>query len=681
MTYDITRIRNFGIVAHVDAGKTTLSERILLYTGRIRRLGEVHEGQATLDHRAAEKEKGITITAATVRCRWKDHDLHLVDTPGHVDFTVEVARSLRVLDGVVVVLDGVAGVEPQTENVWAQADRHALPRLLFVNKLDRPGARFERACREAEATFGVPVLPLALPLPEAGGEGVAGLVDVVEERALVWRDAEGSELAIEPVPGALREATRAARERLAEAVADVDEVFLEAWLEGDVSPDLFRRAIRRATLLRRIVPALGGSAYRNRGVQPLLDAVVAYLPSPEDRGAIVSLDGATRRPPTDAAPLAALAFKVVHDRYGALTFVRVYAGVLREGQRVWCSREGRELRVGRLVRLFADRREPLEAARAGEIAGLVGGELRTGDTLADPAHPLTLEALAELEPAVERAIRPAKAKDGDALGKALRRLLVEDPSLRVREDAETGELLLAGMGELHLEIAARHLEEDHAVRVSLGRPKVAYRETVQRSVEHEVKLKKQTGGPGQYAHVVVRLGPAASGAGLLFENRTTQGVIPKELVPAIEKGLREGMASGPLGFPLVDLEVALLGGSFHPNDSHDRDFQRVAATAVAEACREAGPVLLEPWVDLEVSVPSDALGDLLGDLARRRARVVGMEAEGERTRVAAEAPLAELFGYAGELAGLSHGRGQHAHRPRAYEPVPEALVAAALRAA
>ena len=696
LRYDIQRIRNFGIVAHVDAGKTTLSERILVLTGRIRQAGEVHHGTATLDHKKAEQEKGITITAATVRCAWDDHALHLVDTPGHVDFSVEVVRSLRVLDGAVVVLDGVAGVEPQTETVWRVADSRGLPRLAFVNKLDRAGASFARTVREIERTFGVVALPLVVPLDDAlreelgfGDELV--LLDVVRGHLLVWTDDEGRTFErrrIEgAVDGALRDFAVRARRRLVETCAEHDDALAELWLaaldgeatiDDTIDEEALVAAIRRGTIARRFVPVLGGSAFRNRGVQPLLDAVVAYLPSPLDRGDVIGEEGERRAPDGDA-PLAALAFKVVHDRYGALVFVRVYSGELREGDLVRRARDERTFRIGRIVRIFADRREPIDRARAGEIVGLLGTDLVTGDTLAAPSHPIALEPVRAPEPVMELSVEPLRSKDRDRLGEALRRLMIEDPSLRLRVDAETGQTLLAGLGELHLEIATGSLREDHGVEVRLGRPKVAYHETLPSEIEHAAKLQKQSGGPGQFAHVVLRLAPSEPGAGLVFSDRTIGGSVPKHFVPAIEKGLRDGMTRGPLGFPVVDVAVELLDGSFHANDSHERDFQIVASMALREAMRRAGPALLEPWAKLSIETPEDHVGSVLGELAVRRARVLGLEAHQGRVRVSAEAPVSSLFGFAGQLAGLTSGRGSVATEPRSYERVPDTLVAEAIR--
>ncbi|MEZ4251970.1 MAG: elongation factor G [Polyangiales bacterium] len=689
---EIERIRNFGVVAHVDAGKTTLSERILVLTGRLRRAGEVHHGNTALDHQKAEQEKGITITAATVRCLWDDHALHLVDTPGHVDFGVEVVRSLRVLDGAVVVLDGVAGVEPQTETVWRVADTRDLPRVVFVNKLDRAGASFERTVREIERTFGVVALPLVVPVELQGASEELVLLDVVAGQLLRWTDDEGRVLVREALPSspssALRAFADASREALVETVANHDDAFAELWLAGSASTEALVAAIRRGTIARRAVPVLGGSAFQNRGVQPLLDAVVSYLPSPLDRGEVVGVSSEEttaddaelpRRAPSDDAPLAALAFKVVHDRHGALVFVRVYSGVLREGETVRRARDGKTFRVGRLVRLFADRREPLSAVHAGEIAGLLGADLVTGDTLADPNHPIALESVHPPEPVMELSVEPERSKDRDRLGEALRRLLVEDPSVRVRVDEETGQTLLAGLGELHLEIATRRLREDHGVEVRLGRPKVAYRETLPSVIEHAAKLQKQSGGPGQYAHVVVRVGPAEPGEGLVFSDRTVGGSVPKAFVPSIEKGLHDAMTRGPLGFPVVDVAVELLDGSFHPNDSHDRDFQIVASMALREAMKRAGPAVLEPWAKLTIETPEDHVGAVLGELALRRGRVESLDTRAGRVRIVATTRVAALFGFAGQLAGLTSGRGHVSTEPCGYERVPDAQVAEALR--
>ncbi len=675
----LQRIRNIGIVAHVDAGKTTLSERVLLYTGRIRDAGEVHLGTATLDYDPTEQDKGITITAATVRCAWDDHTIHLVDTPGHVDFTIEVERSLRVMDGVVVVLDGVAGVEPQTETVWRQARSHGLPAILFINKLDRPGASFQRCADEVAKRLGVAVAPIALPVVD-DDEGVVGVLDLVDEGFVRWTDPAGFKLVREAVPDSLSELFAAYRERLVEALALHAPEVLDRYLAGRLDADAIRSELRHQAIEGHVVPALGGSALKNRGVQPLLDAVVSYLPSPLDRGPVESLEGDTCRPPEPTAPLAALCFKVVHDRHGSLAYVRVYSGVLREGDTVRSSR-GAETRVGRLVRLFADKRESTSVVATGEVAAIVGGDWVTGDTLADPAHPIVLEPIRSPDPVVVRAIEPKTRADRDKLGMALRRLLIEDPSLKLHTDPETGQTLLAGMGELHLEIAVERLARDHRVTVQVGRPRVAYRETVDAIVQHEVKLKKQSGGPGQFAHIVIELGPASKGSGLEFEDRSVGGSVPKGFVSAVEKGLVDAMTRGPLGFPMVDVSVSLLGGSYHSNDSHDRDFQRVGSQALIEGARMAAPVLLEPWMSLDVIVPSESLGDVLGDLASRRGRVLGLEAEGDRQTLRAEVPLSQTFGYAARLAALSHGRGTHSLEPCRYEPVPAELVDEALQAA
>jgi len=680
----LERIRNFGIVAHVDAGKTTLSERILVHTGRKRSAGRVDHGDTSLDHDPREQKQGITITAATVRCEWGGHALHLVDTPGHVDFGIEVERSLRVLDGVVVLLDGVAGVEPQTEGVWTQADRHGLPRVLFVNKLDRPGASFDRCVAEVRERFGVCAMPVALPVGEPLGEAgvddqnIEGLLDLVSRKLVSWTDDEGRHLVTSEIPESLSALAERARRALVEAVAERDAVLLERLGEA-VSADDLRAAIRRVTIAGELVPVLGGSAFRGRGVQPLLDAVVDYLPSPLDRGPQVAGDEV--REPSEDAPLAALCFKVVHDDHGALTFVRVYSGVLSKGAKAWRSRDGKLVRVGRLVRLFAADREPIAEVKAGEVAAIVGGDFRTGDTLADPKAPVVLERVVVPEPVVCFAIEPVGPRDRDRLGTALRRLGIEDPSLRVSGDPETGQTLLAGMGTLHLEVSLARLSEHHGVEVRAGRPKVAYRETVRDLVEHEYKLDKQNGGPGQFAKVQLALGPGASGSGLVFTDRIVGGAIPKPFIGAVEKGVRQAMECGPRGFPLVDLEVELVGGGFHSNDSHDRDFEIAGARALVEACALADPTLLEPWMALEVTVPDAHTGEVMGHLSAQRARIKGVEALGGRTRIHAAIPLAESFDLASTLSSLTHGRAVHALTPAHYEPVPASLVESALRAA
>jgi elongation factor G len=653
MRLDIERIRNIGIIAHVDAGKTTLTERVLFHTGRIHAIGEVHDGTARTDSHAIEKQRGITILAAAVTCDWRDHRIHLIDTPGHVDFTIEVERSLRVLDGAVVVLDGVAGIEPQTETVWRQADRHGVPRLVFVNKLDRAGADFARCVRELEARLGA--RPVCVTLPWFDGDRLAGVIDVLERRVITWsRDDAPSSPASQPA--SLSDNLLAARERLLEVCADEDPEILDAVVHGrEVAASALREALRRATLAGRVVPVLAGSAYRHKGVEPLLDAVVALLPSPADRPAV-------------AAPLAALAFKIVFDDHGQLTFVRVYTGSLAKGQTVLAAGAGRTLRIGRLVQLVADARIEVERLDAGEIGAVVGLPVAGGETLCDRAAPIALEPIVAPEPVVRVALEPCTAGDRDRLGLALGRMVAADPSLRVETDADTGQTLLAGMGQLHLEIAVERLAREHRVAVATGRPLVAYRQTIRRAVRTEYRHVKQSGGPGQWAHVVLEVEPAECGAGVVFAEAIRGGAIPREYIRGVEAGVRAAAAGG-FAHPLVDVRVVLVDGATHPNDSSELAFHVAGSLALREAVEQAEPCVLEPIVLLEVSCPEPHVGAVVGDIARRRGRVIALEPRADHHVVRGELPLAETFGYAGALGALTHGRGRFTLEPLRYEPV------------
>jgi elongation factor G len=670
----ISRFRNFGIIAHVDAGKTTLTERILYYTGRIHRLGGVDEGTATTDFRPEERQKGITISAAAVRCPWRDHELSLVDTPGHADFAMEVTRSLRVLDGAVVVLDGVAGVEPQTEVVWRQADRHAIPRVCFVNKLDRAGADFERTLRAIAERLGA--RPVVINLPVGEERELEGVIDLVRMQAVIWTGDDGQHFEVRPIPDSLSEIARSHREALLEACAEADEAFLERWTSGELGEDDILAALRKGTLALRFVPVLAGSALHNRGVQPLLDALVDLLPAPEERPAIVDVETGEERVLSLEAPLAALCFKVVFDNFGAAAFVRIYAGTLERGDSVRVG--DRRMRIGRLVRLFADRDEEVTSASAGEIVALIGTDLVTGDTISDPAHPILLEP-PHPPPAVMRiALEPRTRIDRDRLPKALARLLVEDPSLRLVADPETGQTTLAGMGQLHLEMSVSRLESAHGVHVDTGAPRVAYRETIARTADVDVTHSKQTGGPGQFAHVILRVAPS-SDRGLEFEDLVTGGALAREHVSGVRKGCEAAAQSGVLGgYPVVGVKVSLLGGSTHVQDSSEMAFAIAARKAFVDACRAAGPLLLEPCMRLVVHTPKEHVGDVIGDLSARRGKVVGMSTENVLHTVTAEVPLAELFGYADVLGSLTHGRGTHRMELARYSPVPEALVPRAL---
>jgi len=669
-SFSIERIRNLGIIAHVDAGKTTLTERVLLYTGRIHAMGEVHQGTAHTDSHAIEQRKGITILAAAVTCDWQDHRIHLIDTPGHVDFTIEVERSLRVLDGAVCVLDAVAGVEPQTETVWRQADRHRVPRLVFVNKLDRPGADLERCVAQLRERLGA--RPVLLNWPIFDGEQLVGVIDLVEQRALYWQSADGAAYQTRALPAPLSDNLRQARQHMLEVCADEDPALLEAIVhERELAPAAIRAALRQATVRAHIVPVLCGSAYKNRGIQPLLDAMVAFLPSPLDRGPVADVTSGATRAPSRSEPLAALGFKVVFDDHGQLTFVRVYSGVLEKGMTVRTSRSGRTLRVGRLVQLLADKREEVERLEAGEIGAILGAPIASGETLADPGHPLTLESIVAPDAVMRVALEPRTRDDRERLSLALARMVAADPSLRLESDGETGQVLLAGMGQLHLDIAVERLATEHGVHVHSGRPRVAYHTTLGRTVRRDLRHVKQSGGPGQYAHVVIEAGPAPSGAGFVFEDRVRGGAIPRAFIGAVEDGVREAMSEGLLGgHPVVDVRVALLDGSTHAKDSSELAFKIAGAMAFRAAAAEAAPVVLEPIMRLEVTCPDAHVGAVVGDLGRRRGQIVDLDLRGAERVIRAEVPLAETFGYAGSLSGLTHGHGRFVLEPCRYQPVP-----------
>lgn len=679
MSRSLDTLRNVGIVAHVDAGKTTLTERILFFTGRIHAIGEVHEGTTTTDSDEAERKHGITISAAAVSCPWRDHVVQMIDTPGHLDFTLEVERSLRVLDGAVVVLDGARGVEPQTETVWRQADRYGVPRLVFVNKLDRPGASFEASCGSLEARLGVRALPVVVPWYDEE-ERLVGVIDVVRERALSFEGRRGRVVVTHSVPPRLAAHVAALRERVVDACADVDGRFVEDHLDGRSSPEAFDRALRIGTLARRFVPVLAGAAYADLGVQPLLDAMIAWLPSPRDRAPVVDArDTAITRAPSDAEPLAALAFKVVHDDHGARTFVRVYAGVLRKGASVLVAGSGVRARVGRLVRLFADVVEDVDEAPAGSICAVLGSAIASGETLCDAAHPISLDAMRVPEPVVSVAIEAESRRDRERLGTALGRLVSEDPSLRVRVDEETGQTTLSGVGELHLAIAIERLAARHRAVVRASAPHVAYRETVARTAEVEHRHVKQSGGPGQFAVVRLRLEPGESGSGVVFVDEVRGGEIPRAYVGGVREGVLRAATAGVLsGHPVVDVRATLLGGAFHANDSSEMAFAIAGEHAFRSAMRAAEPVLLEPLARVLVRAPEACVGALAGELGSRRGRVIAIEAGTEHTLVG-QAPLAELFGWVTRARSLSAGRANSVIEPAGLGRVPASALAAVLQ--
>lgn len=674
--FAIRTIRNIGIAAHIDAGKTTLSEAMLFLSGRKHRFGRVDEGQAALDWMPQERERGITITAAATTIPWKGHNINLIDTPGHVDFTAEVERALRVVDGMVAVFCAVGGVEPQSETVWRQADRHSIPRLAFVNKMDRVGADFFRVVEEIRTKLGANPVPIMLPMEN---EGFNGLVDLVSFEAIVFADGQDSaEPKRVPVPGELRARAMHAKDALLEALAEADHDFLEVFLEREPEPEEVRAALRRATIAGKIVPVLAGSAAELKGVPELMDAVVHFLPSPADLPAIRGTwEGQERqRLPSPAEPLSALVFKIQADRHvGKVYFVRVFSGVLRSGDVVLNGTQNELQRVGRLFKVHANERVPVEELWAGEVGALVGAEAQTGDTLCAPDSPVILSAMEFPAPVLDLAVSPARRTEADRLSRAVAALVSEDPTLAARVDQETGEMVLSGMGELHLEIVVDRLRREFGVEVVTGAPRVAYRERPSRAGQFEHKLVKQTGGRGQYAHIIFQIEPALQGKGLEFESRVVSGRIPKEYIPAVKKGVAEAMARGPHGFPVVDLKFILLDGSFHSVDSSDQAFRLCAAQALREALKQLGTTVLEPLMLVETVVPEEYVGAAVGDLSARRGKLLGLESQGTSALVRAVVPLAELFGYATALRSLTSGRGSFIMRFSHYEPVPEPMAA------
>jgi elongation factor G len=668
--------RSVGIVAHVDAGKTTLTERILHATGRVHVAGTVDGGSTVTDHDPRERARGITIGAAAVTFEHRGHAVSLIDTPGHVDFGVEVERSLRVLDGAVVVLDAVSGVEPQTEAVWAKADRYGIPRIVLVNKLDRPGADFDACVRAVERDLGARALPIVVPGPDGT------LVDLVGLRAL--EAGERSSDRARPIDEAGRAIARAGRERLVDVLATFDDAFLAHVVErsaAEVDETSLRAALRRATIAGAIVPVVAGAAKVGLGVTTLLDAVVDLLPSPAECAPVRAESGESFGPDPDG-PLVAFCFKGIHDGFGQRTFVRVYSGTLRKGHSVHAARAKKSVRIGRLARLLGDRVEDLDAIGPGEIAAILGVPLITGETLSDRKPAVSLEPLAIPAQVVHVAIEPRTAEARSRLGEALHRLLADDPSLSTSSDAETGQTVLSGLGELHVEVTLDKLRESHGVDVRASAPRVAYRETVTLTAEKEVKHIKQSGGPGQYAHVILRVGPAPRGTGISFVDHTEGGVVPRAFVPAVEAGVREAAAAGVVsGHPVTDVEVALIGGSFHPNDSNDAAFHVAGRRAFAEAAQRAAPVLLEPVMKIDVAVPEPGLGDVLGDLGARRARIDELGARGAQRTVSAKVPLADLFGYVTSLRSRTQGRGTATMVLSSYEIVPEAIAGRVARRA
>ena len=675
----IERLRNIGIMAHIDAGKTTTTERILFYTGRSYKIGEVHDGQATMDWMEQEKERGITITSAATTCFWKDHIINIIDTPGHVDFTIEVERSLRVLDGAVAVFCAVGGVEPQSETVWRQAERYKVPRLAFVNKMDRTGADFLKVVGQIKEKLGAK--PIALQLPMGQEENFAGVVDLVEMKAVTFDESsKGASYNFIEIPFEYKNIAEEYRERLIESLCDVDDAIMEAYLAGkQIGNDAIKSAIKKGTLLGLVTPVLCGSAFKNKGVQPMLDAVVDYLPSPVEVGAIKgkTVTGEeTSRNPRDDEPFAALAFKVMNDPYvGQLTFIRVYSGVLNSGDTIYnCSTTKKE-RIGRLVRMYADKREEIKTLCAGEIAAVLGlKNTITGHSLCDPDKPIILESMDFPEPVISIAIEPKSKSDQERLGFALSRLAMEDPSFRVQANHETGDTLISGMGELHLEIIVDRLRREFSVEANVGKPQVAYRETISKTIQETVKYVKQTGGHGQYAHVVISVEPLEPASGFEFVNKIVGGVIPREYIPAVKKGIEESLQIGPIaGYPLQDMRVSLLDGSFHEVDSSELAFKIAGSMAFKNAVKKAGPIMLEPIMDVESVCPVDYVGDVISDLSSRRGKVLGMDTRSDVRVVAAQVPLAEMFGYATSIRSLTQGRATFTMQVSHYEPVPSSI--------
>lgn len=679
--YPLEKYRNIGIIAHIDAGKTTTTERILFYTGKTHRIGSVDEGTTVTDWMAQERERGITIVSAAVSAEWKGYQLNLIDTPGHIDFTAEVQRSLRVLDGGVVVFDAVQGVEPQSETVWRQADRYGVPRICFVNKMDRVGASYERSIESIRQRLGAN--PIAMQLPIGSEASFKGMVDLLEMKAVLFDDELGKEPKIVEIPADLVQQAEEMRHVMVEKIAETDDDLTIKYLEGEeISVPELKTALRRAVLAGKACPVYCGSSLKNKGVQPVLDAVIDYLPSPLDIPAVrgTSTDNPEEiieLPADDNAPLSALVFKIVTDPYvGRLAYFRVYSGVVTQGTMVNNSTKGKRERIGRLIRMYADRREDIEEVRAGDIAAALGfKESFTGDTLCD-SKSLVLESISFPEPVITIAVEPKTTSDQEKMSEALRKLSEEDPTFRVRSDEATGQTQISGMGELHLDIIVDRMMREFKVQANVGKPRVAYRESITRRVEKvDYKYAKQSGGRGQYGHVIISLEPGERGSGVVFENNIVGGAIPKEYIPAVEKGIREAAESGVLaGYPVVDLKVSLFDGSYHEVDSSEMAFKMAASMAFKEGVQRAGAVLLEPIMKVEVVTPEEYLGDVIGQLNSRRGMIQGMEMRpGNAQAVSAMVPLGEMFGYATELRSATQGRGVFSMEFNHYAPVSEAV--------
>ena len=687
--YPLDKIRDIGIIAHIDAGKTTVSERVLFYTGISHKIGEVHEGEAVMDWMEQERERGITITSAATTCFWTptyragdkdfEHRVNLIDTPGHIDSTVEVKRSLRVLDGAVVVFDGVAGVEPQSETNWHYADEYQVPRLCFINKLDRMGANFEKSLTSIKERLTPNALPIQLPIGiESSFEGV---IDLIRNKAFKFEGERGEKIVEVPIPENMVSVVEKRRHELVERVAGEDEKLTNKYLEGkEISEDELRAALRKATIKVNLVPVLCGSALKNKGVQLMLDAVVDYLPSPSDLPGVKGIDpktgGELTRNPNDDEPFTALAFKIAADAYvGTLTYFRVYSGILKRGSYILNASKNNQERVGRILKMHANHREEIEEMFAGEIGALVGlKDTTTGDTLCDPDHPIILESIDFPEPVISQKINPKTKADQEKMGIALKKLAEEDPTFKVGGDSETGETIIAGMGELHLEVLVERMKREFGVEADVGRPRVAYKETITEKAQAEGKYIRQSGGRGQYGHVWLRVTPGERSSGLVFVNEIRGGVIPQEFIPAVEKGVKEAMGRGVIaGYTLVDMEVALYDGSYHEVDSSEAAFKIAASMALQEAVRRGKPIVLEPIMNVQALAPGEFLGDVTGDISSKRGRIEAMNDRGTVKVVDAKVPLSEMFGYATKLRSMTQGRGSFTMEFFAYEPVPKSV--------
>ncbi|EMT38387.1 translation elongation factor EF-G, partial [Thermoanaerobacter thermohydrosulfuricus WC1] len=675
--YSLDKVRNIGIMAHIDAGKTTTTERILFYTGKVHKLGEVHEGTATMDWMVQEQERGITITSAATTCYWKGHKINIIDTPGHVDFTVEVERSLRILDGAVAVFSAKEGVEPQSETVWRQADKYHVPRIAYVNKMDIIGADFFNVIKMIKERLGAN--PVAIQIPIGKEDTFRGIVDLIKMEAIIYEDDLGTVMDETEIPDDLKDLAEEYREKLLEAVSEQDETILEKYLEGEeITEEEIHKALRKGTINGELVPVVCGSSYKNKGIQPMLDAIVRYLPSPLDlppvKGMALGTGEEIERKADDSEPFSALAFKIMADPYvGKLAFFRVYSGTLNAGSYVLNSTKGKKERVGRILRMHANHREEIDAVYTGDIVAAVGlKDTTTGDTLCDENHPILLESMDFPEPVISVAIEPKTKAAQEKMTMALLKLAEEDPTFKTYTDQETGQTIIAGMGELHLEIIVDRLRREFNVDCNVGKPQVAYKETITKPVKIEGKFIRQSGGRGQYGHVWLEMEPAPRGEGYTFENRIVGGVIPKEYIPAVDAGVQEAMQNGVLGgYPVIDVKVALVDGSYHEVDSSDMAFKIAGSIAFKEGMKKANPVLLEPIMKVEVVVPEEYMGDIIGDINARRGRVEGMEARAGAQVIRAFVPLAEMFGYATDLRSKTQGRGTYTMQFHHYEEVPK----------